>query len=198
MIKQGHPVKIVEKNGYPVIVQNIDEIGGGGGTEPQEPYELPREYKDWQTSLTFLGEGLEYPLTTQPVDLTETFFFLESFQGDSLIKYDSTNAVFKADPDTTEFYSFDFSYRFSGIFESLNEGIEFYIARPDGTKITGVTYTKGVLEDGNKVDFQLPSIKTFVGAGGNDKFQTEGFKVFARALETGVTLSGEQRFIISN
>lgn len=116
------------------------------------------------------------------IDLTTLFGPLPSTSIDSKISYDGVDEVFRCIPSTTFFYPFLITLRISGTFASnLDSEYVFELRRADGIQvITSFQYIR--LNNDPLVNVTVMILTTRVFPGGNDPFQTDGFKIFIKRL----------------
>jgi hypothetical protein len=121
-------------------------------------------------------------LVNTEVDLTSSFGALSTTDINSLIFYDSINEVFKCDPLTTDFYHFLITLRISGNYSSnSNSEYTYELRRSDGvTVITSSQYLR--FSNDPLIQTTVVILSTRVFPGGNDPFQTDGFKIFIKRL----------------
>ena len=153
----------------------IGPIGSIGPTGPTGPS---------SSSFFFRKEGvLDAPVVVNSeVDLTASFGSLTTTGIDSLIFFDSLNNVFKCNPTTTNYYTFLITLRVSGSYTtSTNSEYVYELRRADGVEvITSRQYVR--LNNDPLIKTTVMLLTTRVFPGGNDPYQTEGFKIFIKRL----------------
>ena len=146
--------------------------GPEGPTGPEGPRARGSFY------LSHKGQFVSPITVTGPTDITTLLGELTATNIDSLLFYDFQNQVFRAVGDTEFFYPFLTTLRLSGTYtgnQTSELGVE--LRRADGvTIITSSQYVR--VSNGPLVDVTAAIIPTRVFPGGNDPFQSEGFRIF--------------------
>lgn len=143
----------------------------------------------WENGWMYRNRGelaSDVTISNSVVDLTPIFGPLPvQAQAYPPMYYDSANQVYKVYQETRNYFAIriiaTLTVQLSN--NNSNSSYEFILLRPDGVTPIRSFYTEKVAGLGRTINFSEAFVSsTRVEEGGNDNFQTAGFKIGARKL----------------